>query len=209
MATFDISVRCACASVRGVLRAVSPSGVTRAVCYCDDCQAFAHHVGHADAVLDEYGGTSILQVSPSRLTITEGARHLACVRLTDRNLLRWYASCCGTPIGNTPGWYKLHFVGLIHVCLDLAALEVPVHQALGPVRSRAFRQFAIGDKSVVIALPGSILPIVLGGIRRMLGALLTGAYKSTPFFDDSGTPIAIPRRLTQKERSQLPPYANA
>ena len=209
MATFDIPVRCACASVRGVLRAVSPSRVTRAVCYCDDCQAFAHHVGHADAVLDEYGGTSILQVSPSQLTITEGARHLACVRLTDRNLLRWYADCCGTPIGNTPGSYKFHFVGLIHVCLDLAALEVPVHQALGPVRARAFRKFALGDNSVVIALPGSIMPVVIGSMRRMLGALLTGAYKSTPFFDDSGVPVSAPRRLTQEERTQLPPYANA
>ena len=209
MATFDISVRCACASVRGVLRAVSPSGVTRAVCYCDDCQAFAHHVGHADAVLDEYGGTSILQVSPSHLTITQGARHLACVRLTDGNLLRWYAACCGTPIGNTPGSYKFHFLGLIHVCLDLAALEVPVHTALGPVRVRAFRKFALGDKSVVIALPGSILPFVIGGMRRMLGALLTGAYKSTPFFDGSGVPVSEPRRLTEEERAQLPPYANA
>ncbi len=195
--------------MRGTLREVSPSRVTRAVCYCDDCQAFAHHVGHADTVLDEYGGTSIFQVSPSRLTITQGAHHLACVRLTDGNLLRWYADCCGTPIGNTPGWYKFHFVGLIHVCLDLAALEVPVQKALGPVKARAFRKFATGDKSVVIALPGSILPFVIGGIRRMLSALFTGAYRSTPFFDDFGMPVSAPRRLTQEERSNLPPYANA
>ena len=208
MVTFDIPVRCKCGSVHGVLREVSPSRVTRAVCYCNDCQAFAHHVGHADAVLDEYGGTSILQLAPSRLTITEGASHLACVRLTDGKLLRWYAACCGTPIGNTPGSYKLHFLGLIHVCLDLAALEVPVNKALGPVRARAFRQFALGDKTIVDALPGSILPSVLGGIRRVLAALFTGAYKSTPFFDGSGTPIAAPHRLTPEERSQLPPYAN-
>ena len=209
MKTFDIPVQCECASVRGTLREVSPSRVTRAVCYCNDCQAFAHHVGHAETVLDDYGGTSIFQVSPSRLTITEGAQHLACVRLTDGNLLRWYADCCGTPIGNTPGSYKFHFLGLIHVCLDLAALEVPVNKALGPVTARAFRKFATGDKSVVISMPGTVLPSLIGGMRRMLGALLTGAYKSTPFFDRSGTPVSAPRRLTQEERSRLPPYANA
>lgn len=207
MRTFDIPVRCECGSVRGTLHEVSPSRATRAVCYCDDCQAFAHHVGHADTVLDDYGGTSIVQVSPSRLTITEGALHLACVRLTDRNLLRWYAACCGTPIGNTPGSHKLHFVGLIHVCLDLDALDVRVDAALGPVQARGFKRFTTGDRSVIDAMPGTILPFVLGGMRRILGALVTGAYKSTPFFDASGTPVATPRRLTPEERSRLPPYS--
>ena len=209
MATFDFPVRCACWSVRGTLRAVSPSRVVRAVCYCDDCQAFAHHLGQADTVLDDYGGTALIQVSPSRLTITQGAQHLSCVRLTDRNLLRWYASCCGTPIGNTPGSYRMHFLGLIHVCVDLSALDVPVNKALGQVRARVFKRFTTGDRSVINAMPGSFWPFLLGGMRRILGALLTGAYKATPFFDSSGRPIAEPHQLTQEERSQLPPYANA
>ena len=115
METFDIPVRCECGSVRGTLCAVSPSGVVRAICYCDDCQAFAHHLGRSDTVLDGYGGTTLFQVSPSRLAITQGEQHLACVRLTGPRLLRWYASCCGTPIGNTPASHKMHFLGLIHV----------------------------------------------------------------------------------------------
>ena len=195
--------------MRGVLRGVSPTRVVRAVCYCDDCQAFAHYLGQPDTVLDAYGGTSIFQVSPSRLTITQGARHLACVRLTDGRLLRWYASCCGTPIGNTPASYKMHFLGLIHVFLDLAALESPVDEALGVVRARAFKRFATGDRSVINAMPGSFWPFLLGGIRRILGARLTGAYRSTPFFDESGKPVTAPHRLTGEERSRLPPYANA
>ena len=160
-------------------------------------------------MLDAYGGTSIFQVSPSRLTITEGERHLACLRLSDRNLLRWYASCCRTPIGNTPGSYKMHFLGLIHAFLDLDELEMPVDKALGPIRARAFRRFSTGDRSVINAMPGSFWPFLLGGMRRIIGAALTGAYRSTPFFDASGTPVATPRRLTQEERSRLPPYANA
>ncbi len=202
-------MRCECGSVRGTLHAVSPSRVVRAVCYCDDCQAFAHYLGRADAVLDDYGGTTIFQVSPSRLTIAEGEQHLACVRLTGRNLLRWYAACCGTPIGNTPGSHKLHFLGLIHAFLDLSDPEVAVDKALGPVRSRAFKKFATGDTSVIIAMPEQGLPFLLGGVRRILGALLTGAYRVTPFFDGSGKPVAAPRSLSREERSRLPPYANA
>lgn len=159
-------------------------------------------------MLDDYGGTLLIQVSPSRLAITQGTQHLSCVRLTDRNLLRWYASCCGTAIGNTPGSYKMHFLGLVHVCVDLSALDVPVNKALGQVRARAFKQFTTGDRSVISAMPGSFWPFLLGGIRRILGALLTGTYKATPFFDSSGRPIAEPYRLTQEERSRLPPYRN-
>ena len=209
MKTFDVPVRCECGSVRGILSRVSPSRVVRAVCYCDDCQAFAHHLGRADTVLDNYGGTSIFQVSPSRLTISEGERHLACVRLTGRNLLRWYAACCGTPIGNTPGSRKLHFLGLIHVFLDFSELEVPADKVFGPIRARAFKKFATGDRSVIIALPEEGLPFLLGGIRRILGALLTGAYRFTPFFDGAGIPVAAPQCVSQEERSQLPPYAKA
>lgn len=209
METFDVPVRCKCGSVRGTLSAVSPSRVLRAICYCDDCQAFAHHVGHADTVLDDYGGTSIVQVSPSRLTITEGKQHLACIRLTGRNLLRWYAACCGTPIGNTPGSDKLHFLGLIHVFLDLSSVDLPVNKVFGPIRARAFKKFATGERSVIIAMPEGGLPFLFGGIRRILRALLTGAYRVTPFFDGSGRPIAAPQCLSKEERSQLPPYANA
>ena len=209
METSDIPVRCECGSVRGTLNAVSPSRVVRAVCYCDDCQAFAHYLGRADTVLDDYGGTSLTQVSPSRLTIAQGAQHLSCVRLTNRNLLRWYASCCGMPVGNTPGSHKLHFLGLIHVFLDLSALEVTDREALGLVRARVFKRFATGDRSVINAMPGSFWPFLLGGMRRILGGRLTGAYRSTPFFDSAGQPVAVPHRLTQEERSRLPPYANA
>ena len=209
MRTFDIPVRCECGSVRGTLNAVSPSRVVRAVCYCDDCQAFAHHLGRADTVLDDYGGTTIFQVSPSRLAITAGEQHLACVRLTGRNLLRWHAACCGTPIGNTPGSYKLHFLGLVHVFLDLSDLEAPVDKMLGPVRARAFKKFATGDASVIFAMPEEGLPFLIGGVRRILGALLTGAYRVTPFFDGSGKPVAVPQRLSAEEKSRLPPYAHA
>ena len=38
----DLPIRCACGAVAGVLRAVSSRRGNRLVCYCDDCQSFAH-----------------------------------------------------------------------------------------------------------------------------------------------------------------------
>ena len=45
-------------------RNASPEAVNRMVCYCDDCQAFVHYLGHAD-LLDAHGGTDIVQMAPA------------------------------------------------------------------------------------------------------------------------------------------------
>jgi hypothetical protein len=58
---------CRCGTVRGRVAEASPSSVNRIVCYCVDCQAFAHHLRRAD-VLDAHGGSDIVQVAPARLT---------------------------------------------------------------------------------------------------------------------------------------------
>ena len=205
--TYDIPVRCSCRALQGVLAAVSPSRVGRAVCYCDDCQAFAHYLRRQDDVLDEHGGTAIVQTTPNRLSIKTGTEHLASIRLTGRGALRWYAACCRTPIGNTLASPKLPFVGLIHSCLDFAALPTTVDAALGPVRARAFRRYAIGDAEALRNSPRLSPSFLLAGARRTLGARLSGAYKHTPFFDGEGRPVATPHRLDEEERSALPPYA--
>lgn len=41
----------------------------------------------------------------------QAAENLACLRLTDKGLLRWYSTCCQTPIGNTSANWKISFVG--------------------------------------------------------------------------------------------------
>jgi len=82
----------------------------RCVCYCRDCQAFAHFLGKVDAILDERGGSEIIQVLPRNLTFTQGIELLACMRLTEKGLLRWYAACCNTPIGKHAG----HAETLVH-----------------------------------------------------------------------------------------------
>ena len=52
--TQDLEVRCECGKLRGMATDLEPASVNRAVCYCDDCQSFAHFLGRADDVLDAH-----------------------------------------------------------------------------------------------------------------------------------------------------------
>ena len=74
--------------------------VNRVICYCDDCQAFAHQLGRAD-LLDSNGGTDIVQVAPASPHIRQGQDKIAALRLSPKGLYRWHARCCNTPVGNT------------------------------------------------------------------------------------------------------------
>ena len=105
-------LQCRCGTLKGSVE--SPKSGNRVICYCNDCQAFAYCLGRADDVLDERGGSDVIQILPKNITFTQGVEALACMRLTDKGLLRWYASCCNTPIGNTLATPKMSFIGLLH-----------------------------------------------------------------------------------------------
>ena len=94
-----VDVGCRCGEVEGRLDNAARETVNRIVCYCDDCQAFVHYLGRAD-LLDEHGGSDIVQVAPASLAYTRGNDRIAGVRLKPKGLYRWYASCCKTPLGN-------------------------------------------------------------------------------------------------------------
>ena len=98
----EVQVRCRCGEVVGVVTNASPQKVNRVICYCDDCQAFAHHLGRAD-LLNAQGGSDIVQVAPASLTFVKGQNRIAGVRLTPKGLFRWHTTCCNTPVGNTLG----------------------------------------------------------------------------------------------------------
>lgn len=52
-APVDLPLRCSCGALRGVLRGMSPARGNRVVCYCRDCQAFAHFLDR-DEILDAH-----------------------------------------------------------------------------------------------------------------------------------------------------------
>ena len=68
---------CRCGSVRA---RVDLHGSARVVCYCNFCQAFAHHTGAGDQ-LEKAGGTDLIQTVPERLHFVAGGEHLRCLRL--------------------------------------------------------------------------------------------------------------------------------
>lgn len=169
--------------------------MTRAVCYCRDCQAYAHALGNPGQVLDPQGGTDIVATLQQHLRFTEGTETLACLSLTEKGLLRWYASCCSTPIGNTARDPKLSYLGLVHSCLapDSAALNA----AFGPSNIAISTQQAKGQvKSSALAMLTGTAHI----IGTVLWARINGSWKRSPLFrQPDSQPVVTPRVLSPEE----------
>ncbi|MEO8464454.1 MAG: DUF6151 family protein [Gammaproteobacteria bacterium] len=194
----DLPLQCRCGTVRAVAQGVTPDIGNHCVCFCSDCQAFAKFLGRAADVLDANGGTDIFQLSQARVRFTHGVDQVACIRLSPKGLARWYASCCNTPIGNTLATPMVPFVGLIR-----AFVPEPAADALGPIRVRAFRPLATGDKA---AIPRDIQPqwrMLLRMMGLFIGWRLRGDHKRSPFFNASGVPLKVPRVLSDGERAAL------
>ena len=107
----DAELRCRCGEVAGRVKDPAPQSVNRVICYCDDCQAFVHHLGRAD-LLDEHGGSDVVQVAPSSLSFQRGAERIVGLRLSPKGPYRFYTSCCQTPLGNMVS-PALPFIGIV------------------------------------------------------------------------------------------------
>lgn len=199
----DLPIRCSCGALRGVASGVSGAVGNRVVCYCDDCQSFLHFLGNATEVLDAHGGTDIFQMSPARLRFTEGSERLACMRLRPRGLLRWYADCCKTPIGNTPPTRALPFVGLIRVCVEPFSGVLSADGVLGPVRARVNARFAKGERAALDAHDKATASMILRFLRILAMARLRGDQARSPFFDAAGAPIVEPHVLSEEELARV------
>jgi len=196
----DVSIRCACGALRGTLHEVSADHGNRVVCHCDDCQSFAHFLGGADKILDAHGGTDVFQTSPARIDLTSGLQHLACMSLKPGGLVRWYADCCRTPIGNTLTTRQVPFVGVIHSCTPMESKAQSRDEVFGPVRARIHGRFAKGDRSQLDSHDRVPVSEILRLIWRILGARLRGDHARSPFFDaKTGALVRAPRILTTEE----------
>jgi Family of unknown function (DUF6151) len=191
-------LQCKCGTLKGYLS--PPDMANRGVCYCKDCQAFAHFLERpGDAVLNELGGTEIVATLPKHVHFTQGLEALVCMSLSDRGLLRWYTSCCNTPIGNTPRDFKTSYVGLIHSCLAKRAPSL--EDSFGPVRMVLQTKSAKGQ---VKSTPMSNFVTMLKVMKSVIGTRISGNYKRNPFFvEHSGSPIKQPRVLTNAERTRV------
>jgi hypothetical protein len=199
----EFPLRCRCGQVRGVAREVAPSSGFHLVCYCKDCQAFAHFLQSRD-VLDPSGGTDIFQMPPGRLKISAGADALRCLRLhPGSKVLRWYAECCKTPIANTAASPHFPVVGLIHSFMDVEARGRPRDEILGPPLCRIYERSAIGPLPAD-APPPATLSVFAQRAAKLLGWWIRGLGRPNPFFDAStGAPLSAPRLVRPDEHVAL------
>jgi hypothetical protein len=189
---------CRCGAVRGEV--AQPEAATRLVCHCRDCQAFARFLGAPPGMLDAMGGTEIVAVRPGAVSFSQGADRLACMSLSDTGLLRWYASCCRTPIGNTPRDWRQSHLGLVHSCL--AADAARRADVFGPVRMRVGTDSASGQPEKTPAL--GFATAIAGHLGALLWRRLSGSYRDNPFFQPpEGRPIAQPQVVGAAEREAL------
>ena len=190
-------LQCQCGTLRGHVS--HTESVCRGVCYCKDCQAYAHFLGKAEEILDEMGGSDVVATLPRHVTFTQGVEKLTCMSLSDKGMLRWYASCCNTPIGNTSRDFTVSHIRLLHNCLEDSSTSLD--SAFGPVRMRVGMKSAKGTPK---AMALSTTVAILQFMARLIRARLDGSYKRTPFFDpETGKPRVSPKVLTQAERAGL------
>lgn len=99
-----------------------------------------------------------------------------CMSLSPRRLLRWYAGCCRTPVGNTPRNPKLSYAGLAHDCPSGPAFDKDA--AFGPPRLAALKT-----------------------AHNVGGARLSGRYKDNPFFQPGTAEPIVPAQVLSAEHS--------
>lgn len=186
-----VPLRCRCGAVEGV---VDLRGAEHAVCYCDDCRAFVRALDRDD-LLDDAGGTTLVQVRPAHVRLARGHANVACLRLSDTGMLRFHTSCCQTPLGNVMAKPRLPFIGIPRgaVVVDDAPLPAPM---------RVQGRFACG-----VAPPGTAQTVTPSQVLRTLRFLarnaLAGGGRPHPYFTADGAPIATPRVLSTAERDAL------
>ena len=192
----DAELRCSCGQVEGRLRDAEPSAVNRVVCYCDDCQAFLHHLGRAE-LLDAQGGSDIVQVAPAALSFHRGTEHIRCLRLTPKGSYRWYASCCNTPLGNTVG-PAIPFVGIVTEVFARSRRD----ELFGKPMGKILGQFAIGTPPEGSTKPN--LRLLARVFTMVLGWRLRGKSWPHPFFERSTrSPLYPMIMLAATEREAL------
>lgn len=203
MSNDSLPLACSCGAVRGRADRIHHRTGNRVICYCDDCQAYAHWLERADELLDDRGGTEVYQLTPAQLTITAGVDQVRCMRMSPKGLMRWHTACCKTPLGNTMPKAKMPFVGIPHLFWDDAAEAGARDRLLGPVRAAIQGRFARGGEVPPGAHPKAPPLLLLRILRQMGVAFALRRYRPSPFFDARGRPVVKPQVISKDERQRL------
>lgn len=198
-----MDIQCQCGAFRARLKDFPQSTPGRLVCYCDDCQTYARHLGRAD-LLDANGGTEVIPAYPADVEILQGREHLKVTRLSPKGLFRFSTTCCNTPVANLqPGAPWAGFLRVVYA--PHPAQAQALDRTLGPVRSRIMGRFATGTPpagtpgKINLKAMAAVLPFIAKGV-------LKGKAKPSPFFGADGrTPVAPVHVLSKAERDAARP----
>ena len=194
----DLPFSCSCGAIAGTLVDVGPKAGDRYVCYCNDCRDFARYLGKDAEVLDAAGGSSVYQTRVDHLRIERGLDHLACVNMAGKQTLRWFCRECRTPLFNTMDKGRWPFLSMITAGCDPAQRDA----VLGPPRGSVFAKLATGPD--VVTPPVSTTAMIRRVIVRLFADRFSGAARRFQLFDPrTHEPIAMPRQLTDAEKSAL------
>lgn len=190
-----LPLKCRCGAVRGEMQPAR--AYVRATCYCKDCRAYARFLERAD-VLDDAGGTDVVPTAPATVRLTSGIEHVACMSLSPKGTLRWYAKCCRTPLGNTSRNAGLPYLGLVTACLDATPQQLDA--AFGPAG-----RCVLNTGSATAPVRGTPLAFAWGGVGIMAGILSARVRgeRASPFLDGDGQWLREPEVITREQRVAL------
>ncbi|MFT7595726.1 MAG: hypothetical protein ACI8R4_003057 [Paracoccaceae bacterium] len=188
--TAPLEFACACGKLDGHFTPEAATSGAHVACYCSDCRAAQLYMDQPDPAP---GPVDLFQTTPDALTL-QGQEHLGLYRLSPRGTMRWYATCCNTPLFNTATTAKVPFVGI-----QVARLTTP--ERIGPVIAQAFAPKP-GGKTTHKGLGRVILKM----LPQVLGTRISGRWRQTPFFDvETGKPVATAKIPSKEERAALYP----
>ena len=177
-----LGFKCRCGELAGELRPVEARDYTHVVCHCADCRSHYTHLGLADP--EKVG---IVQTSQDRVHVTKGGENLRVFRLGPKGALRWFATCCDTPLFYTPA--KSPRMTHVGVMADAVTEEIKPVEVRGYVPAGDGRTTHEGAARMGRAMLG-----------RIVASNLSGRWKDSPFFAD-GAPAVPPVTLTREQRA--------
>lgn len=180
----DLALSCNCGKFKARAKDVSKRCSTRMVCYCKDCRAYGEQFKDTSATLDAYGGTEVYQVTQDKFEIEEGGEFLRCFRLTDKGLNRFYASCCGTPVGNLKST-SIPLLSLIH---DIIDKSIDRDQVLGPILYRIHGSYVKVQPTEFTISPRIPLMLKLRIFPRLALAYISGKGQPSVFLKADNEP---------------------
>ncbi len=191
----DVHFSCQCGMVTGALTRAGPQSGDHVVCHCTDCQKFASVLGAETRIFGAFRGTALYQGRCAAMSISTGKDKLACLHLTEKPTLRWYAACCNTPMFNTYANSRVPYI------TTLLANCIPdeVEQHIGPALGHLFLPSEAKAKAEFVSM--SFAHLMRRFFIRMIKDLMAGDRKKSVLFDPlTLEPITQPHRLPLPRR---------